>query len=99
MGSRFASDIIIRGFDTPCKIGFYDGRRNKFSLDNLKLGSAIFGFGTILLAAFALTAGTEAALVTAGAEAVLGVETVEVIGAWFAEQSAVVQEMINSISG
>merc|ERR1719389_1292208 len=23
--SRFASDIIIRGFDTPCKIGFYDG--------------------------------------------------------------------------
>ena len=24
--SRFASDIIIRGFDTPCKLGFYDGR-------------------------------------------------------------------------
>ena len=23
--SRFASDIIIRGFDTPCKLGFYDG--------------------------------------------------------------------------
>merc|ERR1712087_18243 len=132
--SRFASDIIIRGFDTPCKLGFYDGKfiaenlnyagivtrllqpilpvfftvqfaflydgwRNKFSVDNLKLGSAIFGFGTILLTAFALTAGTEVAFVTAGAEAVLGVETVEVVGAWFAEQSAVVQEMINSISG
>lgn len=24
--SRFASDIIIRGFDTPCKIGLYDGK-------------------------------------------------------------------------
>ena len=24
--SRFASDIIIRGFDTPCKLGFYDGK-------------------------------------------------------------------------
>eukprot|EP00322_Chrysochromulina_rotalis_P000941 CAMPEP_0115859012 /NCGR_PEP_ID=MMETSP0287-20121206/16393_1 /TAXON_ID=412157 /ORGANISM="Chrysochromulina rotalis, Strain UIO044" /LENGTH=551 /DNA_ID=CAMNT_0003313293 /DNA_START=338 /DNA_END=1993 /DNA_ORIENTATION=+ len=23
--SRFASDIIIRGFDTPCKVGFYEG--------------------------------------------------------------------------
>ena len=30
--SRFASDIIIRGFDTPCKLGFYDGQ---FVAENL----------------------------------------------------------------
>merc|ERR1719310_1998513 len=81
--SRFASDIIIRGFDTPCKLGFYDGKfvaeninyagvvtrllqpilpiffsvqfaflydgwRNKFSLENVKIGAAIFSFGLLL---------------------------------------------------
>ena len=30
--SRFASDIIIRGFDTPMKLGFYDGQ---FVAENL----------------------------------------------------------------
>merc|ERR1740138_1297548 len=100
--SRFASDIIIRGFDTPCKLGWkdgkfvaenlnyagvvtrmlqpilpiffavqfaflYDGWRNEFSLD-LKAGLPIFGFGLVLLAAFAATAGTEVALFSAGIE-------------------------------
>merc|ERR1719181_2422934 len=100
--SRFASDIIIRGFDTPCKLGFYDGAfvcenlnyagvvtrllqpilpiffavqfaflydgwRNEFSLD-LKAGLPILGFGLVLLAAFAATAGTEVALLSTGAE-------------------------------
>ena len=31
--SRFASDIIIRGFDTPCKLGFYDGNLLAENLD------------------------------------------------------------------
>jgi len=132
--SRFASDIIIRGFDTPCKLGFYDGKfvcenlnyagivtrllqpilpvffmvqfaflydgwRNEFSLENVKTGLGIFLFGAITLAAFALTAGTEVAFISAGAEAVLGVETAELVGAWFAEQSTAIQEIINSIVG
>merc|ERR1719182_920801 len=89
--SRFASDIIIRGFDTPCKLGFsngkfvaenlnyagvvtrllqpvlpvfftiqfaflYDGWRNKFSLEQVKIGLSIFAFGVLVLAAFAATA-------------------------------------------
>ena len=92
--SRFASDIIIRGFDTPCKVGFYDGKfvcenlnyagvvtrmlqpilpvffavqfaflydgwDNKWSPTQLKIGGGIFLGGVILLALFALTAGTE----------------------------------------
>jgi zeaxanthin epoxidase len=36
--SRFASDIIIRGFDTPCKIGFYDG---KFVCENLNYAGVV----------------------------------------------------------
>merc|ERR1719247_560780 len=86
--SRFASDIIIRGFDTPCKLGFYDGKfvaenlnyagvvtrilqpilpvfftiqfaflydgwRNRFSLEQVKLGLGIFTFGLLLLLGFA----------------------------------------------
>eukprot|EP00316_Scyphosphaera_apsteinii_P000788 CAMPEP_0119315788 /NCGR_PEP_ID=MMETSP1333-20130426/37192_1 /TAXON_ID=418940 /ORGANISM="Scyphosphaera apsteinii, Strain RCC1455" /LENGTH=558 /DNA_ID=CAMNT_0007321249 /DNA_START=38 /DNA_END=1714 /DNA_ORIENTATION=+ len=132
--SRFASDIIIRGFDTPCKLGFYDGRfvcenlnyagvvtrmlqpilpifftmqfaflyddwRNKFSLENVKIGFGILAFGLLVLAAFALTAGTEVAYLGVGAEALLGAESVEVVGAWFAEQSTVVQEILNSLGG
>merc|ERR1719231_1275747 len=133
--SRFASDIIIRGFDTPCKIGFYDGQflfenvnyagvvprllqpilpiffavqfaflydgwRNEFSLD-FKTGLPIFGFGLVLLAAFAATAGTEVALLSTGVEgfvtAMFGVEGAELIATWFAEQSAVIQELLNSV--
>merc|ERR1719310_554177 len=36
--SRFASDIIIRGFDTPCKVGFYDG---KFVCENLNYAGVV----------------------------------------------------------
>jgi len=36
--SRFASDIIIRGFDTPCKLGFYDG---KFVCENLNYAGVV----------------------------------------------------------
>merc|ERR1711871_1509515 len=36
--SRFASDIIIRGFDTPCKLGFYDG---KFVCENLNYAGIV----------------------------------------------------------
>ena len=36
--SRFASDIIIRGFDTPCKLGFYDG---KFLAENLNYAGVV----------------------------------------------------------
>merc|ERR1719181_1099621 len=70
--SRFASDIIIRGFDTPCKLGFYDGA---FVCENLnyagvvtRLLQPILRFGLVLLAAFAATAGTEVALLSTGAE-------------------------------
>jgi len=36
--SRFASDIIIRGFDTPCKVGFYDGA---FVCENLNYAGVV----------------------------------------------------------
>jgi len=36
--SRFASDIIIRGFDTPCKVGFYDG---KFVFENVNYAGVV----------------------------------------------------------
>jgi len=36
--SRFASDIIIRGFDTPCKLGFYDG---KFVAENVNYAGVV----------------------------------------------------------
>jgi len=36
--SRFASDIIIRGFDTPCKVGFYDG---KFLFENVNYAGVV----------------------------------------------------------
>ena len=36
--SRFASDIIIRGFDTPCKVGMYDG---KFLCENLNYAGVV----------------------------------------------------------
>ena len=36
--SRFASDIIIRGFDTPCKVGFYDG---KFIAENVNYAGVV----------------------------------------------------------
>ena len=59
--SRFASDIIIRGFDTPCKLGFYDGvghivlygrtvvssAHNKYSLASCV---ALYAMSTMLLA-------------------------------------------------
>jgi len=132
--SRFASDIIIRGFDTPCKVGFYDGKflfenvnyagvvtrllqpilpiffsvqfaflydgwENRFSLEQVRIGGIIFGFGLLILAAFAATAGTEAAGLAVGLEALLGVEAVEGISLWLAEQSAVVQELLNGLGG
>merc|ERR1719152_699921 len=36
--SRFASDIIIRGFDTPCKVGFNDG---KFVFENVNYAGVV----------------------------------------------------------
>merc|ERR1719313_2187077 len=36
--SRFASDIIIRGFDTPCEVGWYDG---KFVCENLNYAGVV----------------------------------------------------------
>merc|ERR1711918_140948 len=36
--SRFASDIIIRGFDTPAKLGFYDG---KFVAENVNYAGIV----------------------------------------------------------
>merc|ERR1719252_281484 len=36
--SRFASDIIIRGFDTPMKLGFYDGQ---FVAENLNYAGVV----------------------------------------------------------
>jgi len=130
--SRFASDIIIRGFDTPCKIGFYDGAflfenvnyagivtrllqpilpiffkiqfaflydgwRNEFSVEDLKLGAGILSFGLLVLAAFAITAGSEVALLGAGAESLVGFEAAEGIGTFFAEQGSAFQEFFNSI--
>jgi len=132
--SRFASDIIIRGFDTPCKLGVYDGKlvaenlnyagivtrmlqpilpiffaiqfaflydgwQNKFSLEQVKIGISILFFGGLLLLAFAATAGTEVAALGFGLEALIGAETAEVVGLWFTEQSAAIQEVINSIGG
>merc|ERR1712060_556096 len=132
--SRFASDIIIRGFDTPCKLGFYDGKfvcenlnyaglvtralqpvlplfftvqfaflydgwRNQFSLDQVRFGLTLLFFGGLLLAAFAATAGTEVAFLGVGAEALLGVEGIEAATAWFAEQNAAIQEIINGFLG
>ena len=77
----------------------YDGWRNEFSLEQLKIGAGIFVGGLILLAAFAFTAGTEVAFLGLGLEAIIGVEAVEVFTAWFAEQSVAVQEILNSLGG
>merc|ERR1719182_416278 len=118
--SRFASDIIIRGFDTPCKLGFYDGKfvcenlnyagvvtrllqpilpiffsvqfnflydgwDNKWSPANARLGLTIGAFGVLVLAAFAVTAGTEVAFLGAGLEAFIGIEAAEGVSLWVAE--------------
>jgi len=130
--SRFASDIIIRGFDTPCKVEMrdgklavenfnyagivtrmlqpvlpvfftiqfaflYDGWDNKWSPRNLQIGAGIFGFGLLLLSAFALTAGAEVAAIGGGLELLLGAEAAEGVTLWLAEQSTAIQEIINSI--
>jgi len=132
--SRVASDIIIRGFDTPCKLGFYDGAfvaenvnyagvvtrllqpilpvffavqfaflydgwDNKWSPKQLQIGVSIAVSGSLLLAAFAATAGAEVAFLGAGLEAIIGIEAAEGISLWVAEQSATVQEIINSVGG
>jgi len=132
--SRFASDIIIRGFDTPCKLGFYDGKfvcenlnyagvvtrllqpvlpifftiqfaflydgwRNEFSLKQLQFGLGILSFGTLLLLAFAATAGTEVLALGVGIEALVGVETAEAVSVWATEQSAAIQELLQNVGG
>jgi len=132
--SRFASDIIIRGFDTPAKIGFYDGKfvaenvnyagvvtrllqpilpvffavqfaflydgwDNKWSPAQVRIGVTIFGFGILLLAAFAATAGAEVAFLGVGLEALVGVEAAEAASVWLAEQSAVIQEFLQQLGG
>ena len=130
--SRFASDIIIRGFDTPCKVGMvegkgfvvenlnyagvvtrllqpilpvfftvqfaflYDGWENKSPLQS-KFAVPFLFFGLLLLAAFAATAGTEVAFLGVGLEALVGVEAAEGLSVFVAEQSAAVQEFINTI--
>jgi len=130
--SRFASDIIIRGFDTPCKIAveegklivenvnyagivtrllqpilpiffsvqfafLYEGWENKFSLASFRFAAPFLGFGLLILAAFALTAGTEVAALGLGLETLIGVEAAEGIAAFLAEQQAVIQEALNAI--
>ena len=130
--SRFASDIIIRGFDTPCKVGFYDGKflfenvnyagvvtrllqpilpiffavqfaflydgwKNRFSLEDVKLGLGIVGFGVITLAAFAATAGLEVAGIGLAGEALMAGEGAEVASAAFAENQGFFQELLNNI--
>ena len=55
--------------------------------------------GSLLLAAFAATAGAEVAFLGAGLEAIIGIEAAEGISLWVAEQSATVQEIINSVGG
>jgi len=132
--SRFASDIIIRGFDTPCKLGFYDGKfvcenlnyagvvtrmlqpilpvffavqfaflydgwDNKWNPTQVKIGLTIAGFGLLVLALFAATAGAEVAFLGAGLEALIGVEAAEAVSLWVAEQSTAIQEIINSLGG
>jgi len=132
--SRFASDIIIRGFDTPAKLGFsggklvaenlnyagvvtrllqpilpvffavqfaflYDGWENKFSLKQLQIGLSIFAFGSLFLIAFAATAGSEVAFAGAFAESILGAEALEGLSVWATEQSAAIQEVLNSLGG
>merc|ERR1719149_140925 len=122
--SRFASDIIIRGFDTPAKLGFsggklvaenlnyagvvtrllqpilpvffavqfaflYDGWENKFSLKQLQIGLSIFAFGSLFLIAFA----------GVFAESILGAEALEGLSVWATEQSAAIQEVLNSLGG
>jgi len=47
--SRFASDIIIRGFDTPCKLGFYEG---KFVAENLNYAGVVTRFLQPILPVF-----------------------------------------------
>jgi len=47
--SRFASDIIIRGFDTPCKLGFFDG---KFVCENLNYAGVVTRFLQPILPVF-----------------------------------------------
>merc|ERR1712176_1069858 len=80
----------------------YDGWRNQFSLDQVRFGLTLLFFGGLLLAAFAATAGTEVAFLGGGLEAFLGLEAVEAFfvgtSTWFAEQSAAVQEICNSIA-
>mmetsp|Transcript_3504 Transcript_3504/g.11228 ORF Transcript_3504/g.11228 Transcript_3504/m.11228 type:complete len:191 (+) Transcript_3504:1291-1863(+) len=132
--SRFASDIIIRGFDTPAKLGFsggklvaenlnyagvvtrllqpilpiffavqfaflYDGWENKFSLKQVQIGLTIFAFGSLFLIAFAATAGSEVAFAGAFAESILGAEALEGLSVWATEQSAAIQEVLNSLGG
>jgi hypothetical protein len=53
----------------------------------------------LVLFAFAATAGTEVAFLGLGLESLLGLEALEVAGAWIAEQSAAIQELLNSIGG
>jgi len=77
----------------------YDGWKNEFSLEQIKIGAGISVFGLFVLAAFAATAGTEVAFLGAGAEALIGAETIEALTAWFAEQSTAIQEVLNQIGG
>ena len=130
--SRFASDIIIRGFDTPCKIGFYDGKflfenvnyagvvtrllqpilpiffavqfaflydgwKNRFSLEDVKLGIGILSFGLFVLGAFAATAGVEVAALGFGTEAILAGEAAEVGSAAFAENSNFLEQLFQNL--
>ncbi|KAH8066710.1 FAD binding protein [Aureococcus anophagefferens] len=73
--SRFASDIIIRGFDTPAKIFnfLYEGWRNEAALD-LKAGVAIFGIGLLILAVGAGAVGDLAILLPFAGESLIGAE-------------------------
>jgi len=94
--TRFLQPILPVFFTVQFAF-LYDGWKNEFSLEQVRFGLSILFFGGLLLTAFALTAGTEVAFLGVGAEALLGVEGVEVATAWFAEQSAAIQEVLNSV--
>ena len=79
----------------------YDGWDNKWSPSQLKIAAGLIVGGLTVLALFAATAGTEIAFLGVGVEALVGVEAVEAVsvggGTWFAEQQAVIQELLNTI--
>ena len=77
----------------------YDGWDNKWNPAQVRIGLTLGVIGLVVLVLFAATAGAEVAFLGAGLEALIGAEAVEAISLWVAEQSAAIQEILNSIGG